>query len=172
MNDIPGTGLPSWRWSGDEGGREIHVPGIALPLWRWSGVGGSGGEIHVPGIALPSWRWSEGGVGSGGEIHVPGIALLSWRWAGVGGSGGEIHVPGIALPSWRWSEGGVRGKEIHRSAGGEGGLGVGRFTYLVQRSHCGAGRRNHVVDEEEERILGAQVDPLPDEEVELSDRQV
>jgi len=43
---------------------------------------------------------------------------------------------------------------------------------LVQRSHGGRGRGNHVVDEEEEGIFGAETDPLSDEEVELANGEI
>ena len=43
---------------------------------------------------------------------------------------------------------------------------------LIQRSHGGTRRRNHVVDEEEEGVLGAQLNALSDEKVELANRQV
>ena len=44
--------------------------------------------------------------------------------------------------------------------------------YLIECSHGGRGGGECVVDEEEECVLRPQADPLPDEEVELSDRQV
>jgi len=44
--------------------------------------------------------------------------------------------------------------------------------FLVEGSHGGAGWGNDVVDEEEECVLGSQMDPLSDEEVELSDGQI
>ena len=44
--------------------------------------------------------------------------------------------------------------------------------YLVEGSHGGRGGRECVVDKEEERVLGPEADPLPDEEVELADGQV
>lgn len=43
---------------------------------------------------------------------------------------------------------------------------------LIQGTHCGRSGRNQVIDEEEERILWLQVDPFPDQKVELSDGQV
>ena len=43
---------------------------------------------------------------------------------------------------------------------------------LVKRSHGGAGGRDDVVDEEEERVFGSEVDSFSDEEVELADGQV
>lgn len=43
---------------------------------------------------------------------------------------------------------------------------------LVQRAHGGGGGGDHVVHEEEESILGPQTDPLPDQEVELSNSEV
>merc|ERR1719367_1310569 len=43
---------------------------------------------------------------------------------------------------------------------------------LIECSHGGRGGRECVVDEEEECVLRPEADPLPDEEVELSDRQV
>ena len=43
---------------------------------------------------------------------------------------------------------------------------------MVECSHGGRGGRECVVDEEEEGVLRPQADPLPDEEVELADRQV
>ena len=45
-------------------------------------------------------------------------------------------------------------------------------TYLIESAHRGAGRRNDVVDEEEEGVFRPQVDALADEEVELAHRQV
>jgi len=43
---------------------------------------------------------------------------------------------------------------------------------LIKRSHCGRGRRNHIVDEKEESVLRPEADSLPDEEVELPHGQV
>lgn len=40
--------------------------------------------------------------------------------------------------------------------------------YLVEQPHSGWCGRNDVVDKEEEGIFGPQVDPFPNEEVELS----
>ena len=51
-------------------------------------------------------------------------------------------------------------------------LGRKADTDLVERSHGGAGRGDRVVDKEEERVLGAQLDPLPYKEVELPDGEV
>jgi hypothetical protein len=44
--------------------------------------------------------------------------------------------------------------------------------YLVQRSHGSTGRRNDIVDKEEERVLRAQVNPLSNQEVELANSQI
>merc|ERR1712107_827290 len=44
--------------------------------------------------------------------------------------------------------------------------------FLVQRSHGGRCWRYHIVDEEEERVLWSQTDPLPDEEVELANSEI
>jgi len=43
---------------------------------------------------------------------------------------------------------------------------------LVQRAHGRARRRNDVVHEEEERVLGPQMDSLSDQEVELANSQI
>lgn len=43
---------------------------------------------------------------------------------------------------------------------------------LVERPHGGRGGRNDVVDKEEQRVFGPQVDALPDQEVELPDGQI
>ena len=42
---------------------------------------------------------------------------------------------------------------------------------LVEAAHGGGGWRDHVVDEEEEGILGPQADPLANEEIELKDEK-
>lgn len=44
--------------------------------------------------------------------------------------------------------------------------------FLVERSHGRAGRRDYVIYEEEQRILGAKMDSLADQEVELTDGEV
>lgn len=44
--------------------------------------------------------------------------------------------------------------------------------FLVQLAHGGGGRGNDVVYEEEESILGPEVDSLSDEKVKLTHRQV
>lgn len=41
-------------------------------------------------------------------------------------------------------------------------------SHLVELSHGGAGRRNDIVDEEEESILGSQLNSFPDQEIELA----
>ena len=43
---------------------------------------------------------------------------------------------------------------------------------LVEAAHGGRGGRDHVVDEEEEGVFGAEGDALADQEVELAHRQV
>ena len=46
------------------------------------------------------------------------------------------------------------------------------FCYLIQRSHGGGGRGDHIVDKEEQGILWSQADPLPDEKVELANGEI
>ena len=53
-----------------------------------------------------------------------------------------------------------------------GGGGNCYNAHLIKWAHGGGGGGYDVVDEEEERVLRPQADPLPDEEVELSHRQV
>lgn len=43
---------------------------------------------------------------------------------------------------------------------------------LIQGAHGGRCWRNHVVHEEEERILRTEVDALPDQEVKLANGQI
>lgn len=45
-------------------------------------------------------------------------------------------------------------------------------TYVVQRSHGGAGRRNDVVNKEKQGVFRAQVDALSDEKIELADSKI
>lgn len=45
-------------------------------------------------------------------------------------------------------------------------------THLVKGAHRGGSGRYHIVDEEEERVLRPQMDPLPYQEVELADGEV
>ena len=42
---------------------------------------------------------------------------------------------------------------------------------LVEAAHGGGGWRDHVVDEEEEGVLGPEADPLANEEIELKDEK-
>ena len=46
------------------------------------------------------------------------------------------------------------------------------MVFLVQGSHGSRGWWNHIVNEEKEGILWSQMDPLSDQEVELSNSQV
>jgi len=43
---------------------------------------------------------------------------------------------------------------------------------LVKGAHRSGCRGNHIVDEEEERVLGPQVDTLSDQEVKLANSQI
>jgi hypothetical protein len=49
---------------------------------------------------------------------------------------------------------------------------VSCFAFLIQRPHGGGGRRDDVVDKEEESVLWSETDPLPDEEVELPHSEI
>lgn len=55
--------------------------------------------------------------------------------------------------------------------GGAGSTQCHRHTsiYLVQLPHGSTGRGDDVVHEEEKRVLSSEVDPFPNEEVELPD---
>lgn len=43
---------------------------------------------------------------------------------------------------------------------------------LVDGAHQSRGRRQHLVDKDEDRLLGRKLDPLADDVDELTDRQV
>jgi len=44
--------------------------------------------------------------------------------------------------------------------------------YLIQSSHCRAGGRNHIVDEEEESIFRAEVNSLTDQKIKLTNGKI
>ena len=46
------------------------------------------------------------------------------------------------------------------------------WLYLIECTHGGRSRGDHIVDKEEKGILGSKVDPLADQEIELTNCQV